>query len=191
MENDISASPLTEEQMVQICSILSVGCDRETAAGIAECSVADIRRAIAELPQFAIKVRRAEANAELRHMNNILNATKDGKYWRASVWWLERRSPERFARRPAGAITSHQLKQAVVAWSEVLQQEFDSPADQQRISTCLEEITESIELLLDAHCASTLLHRSTSPLTLDSETPHTPQVQVDGDPETPRDDTPS
>jgi hypothetical protein len=177
--------------MVKICAILAAGCDRETAAGVAECTIVDIARAIANLASFAIKVRHAEATAEFRHMQNILNATKDGKYWRASVWWLERRSPERFARRPAGAITSHQLKQAVVAWSEVLQQEFDSPADQQRISTCLEEITESIELLLDAHCASTLLHRSTSPLTLDSETPHTPQVQVDGDPETPRDDTPS
>lgn len=185
MLTDNPASPLTDEQMVQICSILAVGCDRDTAAGIAECSVVDIGRAIADLPQFALRVRRAEANAELRHMKNILDATKDGKYWRASVWWLERHSPERFARRPAGAITPHQFKQAVVAWSEILQQEFDSPVDQQRITTCLDEITASIELLLDARCASALLNRRTSLLKLTPAMPHATEVQVGCDLEPP------
>jgi hypothetical protein len=158
---------LTEEQMEQICGILSVGCDRETAAGVVECSVVDIGRAIADQPRFAMKVRRAEATAEWRHMQNILNATKDGKYWRASVWWLERRAPERFARRPAGAITPRQFEQAVAAWNDMLQQEFDAPDDQQRINACVDKITASIELLLDAQSTATLLERRASPLRLD------------------------
>jgi hypothetical protein len=158
---------LTEEQMDQICLILSCGCDRETAAGVAECTVIDIGRALAEIPRFAVRVRRAEANAEFRHMQNILNATKDGKYWRASVWWLERRSPERFARRPAGAITPHQLEQAVTVWNDVLQHKFDSPADQQRITACLDEITASLELILDAQSAASLLKRQIALLQFD------------------------
>lgn len=161
---------LTDEQMDQICSILGSGCDRETAAGVVECSAVDIARAIAESPQFAMRVRRAEATAEFRHMQNILNATKDGKYWRASVWWLERRSPERYARRPAGAITPRQLEQAVVAWNDMLQQKFDSPADQERVTDCLDEITASLELILDAQSAATLLKRHISQLQLDHAT---------------------
>ena len=54
---------------------------------------------------FAAEVRRAEAPVELSHMRNVQNAAQDGKNWRASVWWLERRSPERFGPRGAGTVT--------------------------------------------------------------------------------------
>jgi hypothetical protein len=171
-----SSPPLSEDQKVRICNILSAGSDRETAAGIIECSVVDIGRAIAEDPQFANKARRSEALAELQHMQNILNATKDGKYWRASVWWLERRAPERFARRPAGAITPRQLQQAVAAWQDLLQQEFNSPDDEQRINACVDQIHSAIELLLDAQCTTTVFkRRSQQPFRLT----HTPSSDAD------------
>jgi hypothetical protein len=157
--------------MVKICAILAAGCDRETAAGVAECTIVDIARAIANLASFAIKVRHAEATAEFRHMQNILNATKDGKYWRASVWWLERRSPERFARRPPGAITSRQLEQAVTVWNDAMQQNFDSPADQQRLTACFDDITASLELILDAQGSASLLKRHIAQLRHDHSAP--------------------
>jgi hypothetical protein len=157
--------------MVKICAILAAGCDRETAAGVAECTIVDIARAIANLASFAIKVRHAEATAEIRHMQNILNATKDGKYWRASVWWLERRSPERFARRPPGAITSRQLEQAVTVWNDAMQQNFDSPADQQRLTACIDDITASLELILDAQGSASLLKRHIAQLRHDHPAP--------------------
>jgi hypothetical protein len=154
---------LNDEQKGQICSILAYGCDRETAAGIVECAVVDIGSEITNDPGFAIKVRRAEATAELRHMQNILNATKDGKYWRASVWWLERRSPERFGRRSAETITPKQLEQAVAAWNDVLSRQFPDKEEQERISACIEELYASIELQLDANCSETLLRRFPPP----------------------------
>jgi hypothetical protein len=163
MPDAAPSTPLSNQQKDQICSILTFGCDRDTAAGVVECLVVDIGRAIADDPQFAIKVRRAEATAELRHMQNILNATKDGKYWRASVWWLERRAPERFGRRAAGTITSQQLNEAVAAWHDLLQREFATPDDEQRITACINEIYASIEMLLDAQSAAIMLDRFASP----------------------------
>jgi hypothetical protein len=154
---------LTAEQKDQISAILAYGCDRETAAGIVECTVVEIGSEITNDPGFAIKVRRAEATAELRHMQNILNATKDGKYWRASVWWLERRSPERFGRRSAETITPKQLEQAVAAWNDVLSRQFPDKEEQERISACIEELYASIELQLDASCSETLMRRFPPP----------------------------
>jgi hypothetical protein len=154
---------LTEEQKDQICAILAYGCDRETAAGIVECTVVDIGSEITNDPGFAINVRRAEATAELRHMQNILNATKDGKYWRASVWWLERRSPERFGRRSAETITPKQLEQALVAWNEVITCEFPTSEERKRVTACIEKLYASIELQLDASCSESLLNRFPPP----------------------------
>ena len=54
--------------------------------------------------EFVANVRRAEASVELSHMRNVQQAAKDKKDWRASVWWLERRSPERFGT-PRGTVT--------------------------------------------------------------------------------------
>jgi hypothetical protein len=154
---------LNDDQKDQICAILAYGCDRETAAGIVECTVVDIGNEITDDPRFAIKVRRAEATAELRHMQNILNATKDGKYWRASVWWLERRSPERFGRRSADAITPKQLEQALAAWNEVITREFPTNEEQKRVTACIEKLYASIELQLDASCSEALLKRFPPP----------------------------
>jgi len=148
--------------MNDVCTVVSAGCDLETAAGFAECEAMDLACAFDTLKRFAIRIRHAEAAAELQHMTNILKAakTKDGRFWRASVWWLERRAPERFARRPAGAITPAQLKQAILALNDMMQQKLDSPTDQQRINDSLTEIIGSIEFLVDGHTAAAVLKRT-------------------------------
>ena len=96
MTSELITPALTDEQKGQICGILSVGCDRETAANFVGCSLADIRRAMQHDRAFAANVRRTEAGVELSHMRTVQEAAKEAKNWRASVWWLERRSPERF-----------------------------------------------------------------------------------------------
>src|SRR5687768_13729973 len=99
MTHEPSPIPLTDEQKSQIRGILSVGCDRQTAVDYVGCSLADIRRAMLEDAAFMADVRRAEAGIELMHMRNVQEAAEKKKEWRASVWWLEQRSPERFARK--------------------------------------------------------------------------------------------
>jgi hypothetical protein len=157
--SDNRCTVLTEAQERQICQSLQQGCDLETAAGKATCALADIVTAIAANPQFALRVRFAEATAEETHMKNVLDATKDGKYWRASVWWLEQRSPERFGHRAPGVVTPRQLERALETWRDRLLQEFNSPDDQKRVMVCLDEIATSIDLLLDAQGAASRLLR--------------------------------
>ena len=154
MTCELVLSELTEMQKAEICGVLSVGCDRQTAADFVGCALADIRRAMQHDPQFLARVRRAEASAELSHMRNVQESAATKKQWRASVWWLERRSPERFARR-AGAITARQLKAFVAIVSDAIQNEVQNAEDRQRTLVRLAAIAESVEQMLrDAQAGS-------------------------------------
>jgi hypothetical protein len=143
-----TSSPLTDAQKRHICGILSVGCDRQTAADCVGSSLASIRREMERDATFLAGVLRAEAGVELRHMQNVHDTAKEKKEWRASVWWLERRSPERFARRDPGAITSRQLKTFVTLLVDVLTDAVTCEADRDRVLTHLESIADSVDQLL-------------------------------------------
>ena len=129
MTCQLISSELTAEQQGQVYGILSVGCDRETAANYIGCSLADIVRAMRQDAEFGASVRRTEAAAELSHMRTVQNAAKDEKHWRASVWWLERRSPERFGSRSAGAVTSRHLKAFLTIIGESLHNDIHNAED--------------------------------------------------------------
>lgn len=103
---------LTETQQQEICRVVLKGCDRETACAYVDCTQPELRETLSEDQAFGRRLRRSEAEAEIRHMERIEQAAKDEKNWRVSVWWFERRSPERFARR-AGTITSHEVSQVI------------------------------------------------------------------------------
>jgi hypothetical protein len=48
--------------------------------------------------EFLERVKKAEADAIVRHVANIAKAAADGQ-WTASAWWLERRYPQDYALR--------------------------------------------------------------------------------------------
>ena len=141
-------SELTDEQKGQIYGILSVGCDRQTAAYFVGCSLADIRRAMQQDATFAAGVCRAEAGAELNHMRNVQQAAKDEKHWRASVWWLERRSPERFGPRGPGVVTARQLKAFVEILADVLREDVRDADERQQVLARLKMLASSADQLL-------------------------------------------
>ncbi len=68
---------LTAEQQGQVLGILSVACDRETAAGFVDCTAAEIAQAMQFDPAFNTIVRRTEAAAELTCMRTLHQAAKD------------------------------------------------------------------------------------------------------------------
>jgi len=137
----------TDAQKGQICGILSVGCDRQTAADFVGCSIIDFTRAMQHNAAFSDSVRRAEAGAELHYMRNIQQAAKDEKNWRASVWWLERRSPERFARRP-GSITDRQLSAFTATLVEIVIEEIHEPQDRERLTVRLTHVIGTLRHIL-------------------------------------------
>jgi hypothetical protein len=140
---------LSPEQEGQILGILSVGCDRETAANVAGCTTAEIALAMRDDPKFAQSVRRTEAMVEMALMRTVNEAAKDPKNWRAAVWWLECRSPERFASRGAGTVTSRQLKTFVQVLSHHLNDDVKCPEDRERVLNRLAEIESFADLIRD------------------------------------------
>jgi len=144
MEN-ASGPSVTETQKKEVCAILSVGCDRQAAAKYVGCSWREIRAAMLADRRFASDVHRAEAGAELTHMQNVRNAARDDKHWRASVWWLERRAPERYGRREAGAVTPRQLERLVELLAEVVSEEVHELQDRRRLLERLKQITGSLD----------------------------------------------
>jgi hypothetical protein len=143
-----SPVPLSDEQKAQVCGILSVGCDRQTAADFIGCRLSDIRMAMQNDLPFLGSARRSEARAELNHMRNVQHAAVEKKDWRASVWWLERRSPERFGRRSPDAVTARQLKAFVAILIDTLSDEITNPDDRQRVMNRMRDICNSVEKLL-------------------------------------------
>ncbi|QDT70484.1 hypothetical protein MalM25_34320 [Planctomycetes bacterium MalM25] len=135
---------LTDEQKREALLIASVGCDRETAAKYIGCSLQQLNATAYGEPDFAEQLRRAEAGCELAHMRNIQQAARDERHWRASVWWLERRLPERYARRDAGAVGRRDLVGFLSKLSGDLAGLLRDTEDRERVLNRLKEAGESL-----------------------------------------------
>ena len=101
--------PISEIKQREILALLSVGCSRRTAARYVNCTQKSIDELARTNPDFAEKLRRAEANLEIESIKNMFNAAKQEKNWRASAWVLERKSPQEFLKKkpdviPAGLL---------------------------------------------------------------------------------------
>jgi hypothetical protein len=138
---------LTSDQKGRINAILLVGCGRETAAKYVGCSIAQLREEMLGDPGFAEEICRAEASAELMHMKNVQKAVGDEKNWRASVWWLERRAPERYGRRDPDALTPKELESFVAMLATAVVEDVRDAADRQRLLDRLRRLAESVDRL--------------------------------------------
>lgn len=131
---------LTPEQKREVCTIAAVGCDREIAARYLGCRPAELQEEVNADAQFARQLAQAEAGAELVHMKNLKVAAQEEKNWRASVWWLERRSPQRYGRRAADAVPAAQVQQFVEALAAIIAEEVREPEDRDRLLARLGEL---------------------------------------------------
>ncbi len=98
--------PISEIKQREILALLSVGCSRRTAARYVNCTQKAIDELARTNPDFAEKLRRAEANLEIESIKNMFNAAKQEKNWRASAWVLERKSPQEFLKKKPDVIPS-------------------------------------------------------------------------------------
>lgn len=124
---------LTEEKRNAIVAILSVGCPRYVAARYVGCSPATIARTAARDPQFAARLRQAQASVELAFLRRIGKAADKEQYWRAAAWALERMFPQRYARRdPRDTFDARQVQAALEVLAELLC-EFLPPASRREL----------------------------------------------------------
>jgi len=172
---------MSDEQRRKVCAYLSIGCDREAAAKLSNCSHPDMRREMSRDPAFAVEVRRAEAAGELIHVRNVQNAAQDVKNWRASVWWLERHSPERFARRGAGTVTTRQLKAFVAQLASIVIEELPDAADRQRLLDRFEQLIKTLDQLIFDDASASSDSPGTGPLNLLENSTRDEADPCDGD----------
>ncbi len=141
---DEEPNRFTSEQKRECCLMISMGCDRETACNYLGKTAEELRYELRHDLAFRKQLLRAEATPEFNHMRNLYKAAQDEKHWRASVWWLERRAPERYARRPPGALTAPQLRQVIEELAETIVGEVNNPQDRQRLLARLVLIAERL-----------------------------------------------
>jgi len=128
-----------------ILTILSVGCSRRIAAGYVGCHPDTIQNTAERDPVFAEQLSRALYLAGVSNLTNIQQAGKEGRYWRAAAWLLERRYPEEFGTRRPELMTPKQMHQVVVQFAEILAAEIPQAKVRQRVLTRLFELAESFQ----------------------------------------------
>jgi hypothetical protein len=133
MTCELTPTGISDEQKRQVLGVLSVGCDRQTAAHLVGCTIGQIAGLVRQDRRFAADMNRTEAAAEVNHMRAVHDAAKDAKNWRASVWWLERRAPERYGQRGTSVVTARQLKAFTEMFAEILIEEIHDSADRERL----------------------------------------------------------
>ncbi len=124
--------------------MISMGCDRETACNYLGKTAVELRAELQRDNAFRRQLLRAEATPEFSHTRNLYNAAKDEKHWRASVWWLERRAPERYAKRAPESITAAQLREVIEELTDVIISEVNDPQDRRRVLARLVQIAERL-----------------------------------------------
>ena len=90
-------SEMTQEIIDKIVSTVALGVWPDRAAMIHGVKGATMRAHKARNPSFATALEKAEATAEAGFMAKILRHTE--KQWTAAAWMLERRWPDRWAKR--------------------------------------------------------------------------------------------
>lgn len=145
-------TPLSDERKREAALIVSIGCDRETAAKYVGCDAEAFRSAVLCDEGFAEALAKAEAGCELAHMRNIQQAAREDRHWRASVWWLERRLPDRYAKRDAGAVSRKELMRFLSSLAGGIAATVQTEEDRQRVLDKLGDLAESLSDPLLADC---------------------------------------
>jgi hypothetical protein len=121
----------------KILGMLFMGCDLEIAAQTVGWTEERLHEECKINIDFASEVALTQGKVELHHMRNVHKAGEDVKNWRASAWWLARRSAERRERKKDFAVTMEDLCLWIeniveIAWAEVKAEE-----DRDRFTTRL------------------------------------------------------
>ncbi len=134
---------LDEAKRREILAIITVGCSRTMAATYVGCAVSTIQNTAERDAIFAEKLRQATYNTEVGLLKSIRNAAQKEEYWRAAAWALERRFPERYARRGAHVMTLDQIALLLGQLSDIVAAEVPDRC-RKRVLKRLEDLTRGL-----------------------------------------------
>jgi truncated hemoglobin YjbI len=136
---------LDDAKKGEICAILAVGCSRATAARYVGCHPDTIRKTAQRDEEFATALERAESKHEVKNLAFIDQAAKEGKYWRAAAWALERKYPGRYGARRPDLFTAEQMAHALRQFADVILEEVPDAKRREKIMARLAELAASLQ----------------------------------------------
>ena len=136
---------LDDAKKGEICAILAVGCSRATAARYVGCHPNTIRRTAERDEEFAMALERAESKHEVKNLAFIDQAAKEGKYWRAAAWALERKYPGRYGTRRPNTFTFEQMTHVLHQFADVILDEVPDAKKRDKIMARLSDLTAGLQ----------------------------------------------
>jgi len=132
---------LTPQERNEIVALLSAGYSRTTAAKYIHRAPATVQRDIAENPEFAEAVAKAEEASEIFYLSCIRRAALKEQYWRAAAWVLECRLPNRYGPQKAESLTAEQVQKFLEACVQIIAEEV---SDEELRSRILNRLTDTL-----------------------------------------------
>ncbi|MGE0693301.1 MAG: hypothetical protein AB7O59_04275 [Pirellulales bacterium] len=111
--------------------MVGVGCSVRTAARLAGCSEAAIRKLKRRDEAFAKRLRDAALRREIFPLRNIINASQTR--WRAAAWFLSRLNPAEYGYRKPEAISPQMLRDWSTALARAIVKAVEDDATLERI----------------------------------------------------------
>ena len=129
----------------EILAILGVGCKRQVAADYVGCSASTIQLTAQRDRKLAEALRRKELQSEIGYLENIRNAARQQRHWRAAAWALERLEPEKYGKRAPDAITVEQVGELMTQFAEIIVEEVPVAAFRKNILKRFDAILHSVK----------------------------------------------
>lgn len=128
----------------EICAILSLGTTLSVAARYSGCTVEAIRREAFRDAGFRRQLFRARAQSEVVSLRRLHVAAEQERHWHAAAWTLERRHPDRYARRKARTVGREQLEELLAQFAAVLVDEITDSALRMRV---LKKLRDAVRVM--------------------------------------------
>ncbi len=136
---------LDEYKRREILAIVGVGCSRTVAAKYVGCAVSTIQSTADRDPDFAQALSQKEYASEIGYMENIRNAGRSERYWRAAAWALERLNPDKYGKRGPDVITVEQIRDLMAQFADIIVEEIPVPEYRKKILGRLEAISDTLK----------------------------------------------
>ena len=114
-------SKYTDDLVAKLCELIAEGLSIAKACDLCGIGVTTYQRWHDEYEQFRIAVKRARAECERWHLNQIKAGSRNGA-WQASAWYLERTNPKTYGR--VATLPAPQTENAVQTKLDLLLEGF-------------------------------------------------------------------
>lgn len=141
---------LDELTQQKVCAVLALGCSRKTAADYLGCSPELIRSTARRRKEFAVQATKSEAICEISALTQLSKALKDERNWRAVIWLLERRFPDRYGLRAPRSASPRQVIEVMNQLIDVVAGEVHDAEDQRRVVARLQSLVQRLGVFDDA-----------------------------------------